>query len=108
MRFRKVVGITLSTYIRFRIILTVLFNGTLVNNEVTSKLMNLYPSLNSSGGMALIYLAASCIQRVEDLLCYFHLYKNYKFVKTFKKHHNKFDIRHFLVLLSDHVPNVKN
>ena len=39
-RFCKVVGITLSTDIRFRIILTVLFNGTLVNNEVTSKLMN--------------------------------------------------------------------
>ena len=59
MRFHKVVGITLSTHIRFRIILTVLFNGTLVNNEVPSKLMNLYPSLNSLGGMAFISLAAS-------------------------------------------------
>ena len=102
-RFHKV-----STYISFRMILTVLYNGTLVNNEVTSKLMNLYPSLNNSGGMVLICLAASCIQRVEDLLCHFHLYKNYKFAKNFKKHHNKFDIRHLLVLLSDHVPNVKN
>ena len=59
MHFRKVIGITLLTYIRFRIILTVLFNGILVNNEVTSKLVNLYPSLNSSGGMAFIHLAAS-------------------------------------------------
>ena len=58
-RFRKVVGITLSAYILFRIKLTVLFNGTSVNNEVTSKLMNLYPSLNSSGGMAFTRLAAS-------------------------------------------------
>ena len=33
--FRKVVGIALPMYIRFRIILTVLFNGALVNNEVT-------------------------------------------------------------------------
>ena len=53
-RFRKVGGITLLTYIRFKIILAVLFNGTLVNNEVTSKLMNLYLSLNSSGGVAFI------------------------------------------------------
>ena len=59
MRFRKVVGITLSTYIRFRIILTVLFNGILVNNGVKSKLMNLYSSLNNYGGMAFIRLAAS-------------------------------------------------
>ena len=59
MRFCKVVRITLSTYIHFRIILTVIFNGTLVNNEVTSKLINLYPSLNSSGGTAFIRLAAS-------------------------------------------------
>ena len=57
-QFHKVVG-TLSTHIRFRKILPVLFNGTLVNNEVTSKLMNLYPSLNSLGGMAFISLAAS-------------------------------------------------
>ena len=35
------------------------FNGTLVNNEVTMKLMNLYPSLNSWGGMVFIHLAAS-------------------------------------------------
>ena len=53
MSFRKVVGITLSTYIRFRIILTVLLNWTLVNNEVTSKAISLYPSMNSSGGMIL-------------------------------------------------------
>ena len=48
-RFCRVVAITLSLYICFRIILTVPFNRTLVNNEVASKLMNLYPSLNSSG-----------------------------------------------------------
>ena len=40
-RFRKVAGIALSTYIRFKIMSTALFNGTLVNNKVTSKLMNL-------------------------------------------------------------------
>ena len=37
------------------------------------------------------------------------LYKYYhKFVKTFKKHPNKFDIRPFLVLLYDCVLNMKN
>ena len=36
--------------------LTVLFNETLVNNEVTSKLMTFYPRLNSSGGMLFIEL----------------------------------------------------
>ena len=37
------------------------------------------------------------------------LYKYYpKLVKTFKKHSNKFDIRQFLVLLSDCITNVKN
>ena len=37
------------------------------------------------------------------------LYKYYpKFVKTFKKHPNKFDIRQFLVPLYDYVPNMKN
>ena len=37
------------------------------------------------------------------------LYKHYPiFVKTFKKHPNKFDIRHFLVLLVDCVPNMNN
>ena len=37
------------------------------------------------------------------------LYKYYtKFVKTFKKDPNKFDIRQFLVLLYDCVPNMKN
>ena len=66
MQFHKVVG-TLSTHIRFRIILPVLFNGTLVNNEVTSKLMNLYPSLNSLGGMAFISLAASKESSMELL-----------------------------------------
>ena len=36
------------------------------------------------------------------------LYKYYpKFVKTFKKHPNKFDIRQFPVLLYDCVPNMK-
>ena len=59
MRFRKVVGVTLSTYIRFRMILTVVSNETLVNNEVTSKLMDFYPSLNSLGGMAFLRLATS-------------------------------------------------
>ena len=50
---------TLSTYVRFRLIMTVLLNGTLVNNEVTSKIMNLNTSLNSSEGVAFIRLAAS-------------------------------------------------
>ena len=37
------------------------------------------------------------------------LYKCYpKFVKTLKKHPNKFDIRQFLVFLYDCVPNMKN
>ena len=37
------------------------------------------------------------------------LHKYYpKFVKIFKKHPNKFDIREFLVLLYDCVPNMKN
>ena len=37
------------------------------------------------------------------------LYKYYpKFVKTFKKQPNKFDIRKFLVLLYDCFPNIKN
>ena len=37
------------------------------------------------------------------------LYNYYpKFVKTFKKHHNKFDIRQFFVLLYDCVPSMKN
>ena len=37
------------------------------------------------------------------------LYKYYpKFVKTFRKHPNKFDIRQVLVLLYDCVPNIKN
>ena len=37
------------------------------------------------------------------------LYKYYPtFVKTFKKHPNKFDIRQFLVLLYDCVPNMKS
>ena len=37
------------------------------------------------------------------------LYKYYpKFVKTFKKHPNKFDIRQFRVLLYGCVPNMKN
>ena len=31
-----------------------------------------------------------------------------KFVKTFKKHPNKFDIRQFLVLLYNCVPNIKH
>ena len=31
-----------------------------------------------------------------------------KFVKTFKKHPNKFDIGQFLLLLYDCVPNMKN
>ena len=36
-------------------------------------------------------------------------YKYYrKFVKSFKKHPNKLDIRQFLVLLYDCVPNMKN
>ena len=37
------------------------------------------------------------------------LHKYYpKFVKTFKKHPNKFDIRQFLVILFYFVPNIKN
>ena len=37
------------------------------------------------------------------------LHKYYpKFVKTFKKHPHKFDIRELLVLLYDCVPNMKN
>ena len=38
-----------------------------------------------------------------------HLLYRYhpKFVKAFKKHPNKFDIKQFLVLLYDFVPNVK-
>ena len=37
------------------------------------------------------------------------LYKYYpKFMKTFKKNPNKFDIRELLVLLYDCVPNMKN
>ena len=50
---------TLLTYNRFSIILAVLFNEALVNNEMTSKLMNMYPSFNTLGGMALIRLAPS-------------------------------------------------
>ena len=37
------------------------------------------------------------------------LYKCYpKLVKTFKIHRNKFNIRQFLLLLYDYVPNMKN
>ena len=37
------------------------------------------------------------------------LYKYYpKFVKTYKQHPIKFDIRQFLVLLYDSAPNIKN
>ena len=36
------------------------------------------------------------------------IYKYYpKFVKTFKRHLNKFDMRQFVVLLYDCVPNMK-
>ena len=37
--------------------LIVCFNGALVKNEMTLKLINLYPWLNSSMGMACIELA---------------------------------------------------
>ena len=67
MCFRKVVGITSSSYVRFRIILTALFNGTLVNNEVTTKVINLYASLKSSGRMVFISLAASKESSTEYL-----------------------------------------
>ena len=37
------------------------------------------------------------------------LYKYYsEFVKTFKKHPNKFDIQQFFVLVYDCIPNMKN
>ena len=38
--------------------LIVLFNGAVVKNEMTLKLTNLYPWLNSSVGMACIDLAS--------------------------------------------------
>ena len=40
----------------------------------------------------------------KHLLCKYYP----KFVLTFKKHLNKFDIRQFLVLLYDCIPNMKN
>ena len=58
-RFRNVVRITLSSYKRFKTILMVLFKGTLENSDVTSTLINLYPSSNSSLSIAWILLAAS-------------------------------------------------
>ena len=50
----------------------------------------------------------NCSKTLVFIKLKYHLYKYYpKFVKTIKKHPNKFDLRQFLVLLYECVPNMR-